>query len=131
MSETNGKPPEAETLRDIAARNLSAAETILRNYPNDDGMLNIVGYHLQQCIELALKHVLETHAVKYPKTHDIDDLLDLLPEDCRHLFNDVAKNSRVISQLESRTRYIKGYRIKLETVSNVLEIARQIMRKIE
>lgn len=131
MSETHGKPPEAETLRDIAARNLSAAETILRNYPNDDGMLNIVGYHLQQCVELALKHTLETHAVKYPKTHDIDDLLDLLPEDCTEMFEEAAQNARTISQLESRTRYIKGYRVKLETVAKILEIARTIMREIE
>ena len=130
MSETNGKPPEAETLRDIAARNLSAAETILRNYPNDDGMLNIVGYHLQQCVELALKHTLETHAVKYPKPHDIDDLLDLLPEDYREIFEEAAQNARTISQLESRTRYIKGYRVKLETIVKVLEIARKIMGTI-
>lgn len=74
MSETNGKPPEAETLRDIAARNLSAAETILRNYPNDDGMLNIVGDHLQQCIELALKHVLGSRASrKSSLLHHIND----------------------------------------------------------
>lgn len=129
MSETNRKPPETETLRDIAARNLSAAETILQNYPNDDGMLNIVGYHLQQCVELALKHVLETHAVKYPKTHDIDDLLELLPGDCTAAFEQVAQNARIISQLESRTRYIKGYRIKLETIAKVLEIARHLMER--
>ncbi|MCI7331657.1 MAG: HEPN domain-containing protein [Selenomonadaceae bacterium] len=130
MNDKRKKLPEMETLRDIAERNLQAAETILRNYPNDDGMLNIVGYHLQQCIELALKHVLETHAVKYPRTHDIDDLLDLLPEACADDFTSVAQYARIISQLESRTRYIKGYRVKLETIKDVLVVAQLTMRRL-
>ncbi len=48
----------------------------LYRYKTDDAiLLNIVGYHLQQAVELALKHCLEMEGKDYPKTHDINDLL--------------------------------------------------------
>jgi HEPN domain-containing protein len=55
----------------VASDVTGAATVSGQKYSNDDGMLNIVAYHLQQCIELGLKHVLETHGVSYPGTHDI------------------------------------------------------------
>jgi len=47
-----------ETLLDIAKRNLVTAETMMRLVDVDDGYLNIVGYHVQQAIELSIMHYL-------------------------------------------------------------------------
>ena len=47
-----------ETLLDIAKRNLVTAETMMRLVDVDDGYLNIVGYHVQQSIELSIMHYL-------------------------------------------------------------------------
>lgn len=121
---------ESETLLDIAERNLSAGKTLKKEYPNDDGMPNLIGYHCQQAIELALKHILETHTVKYPRTHDIVDLLELIPSDYPNILNDVDKYANKISNLESNTRYIKGYRAKVEIVDKIYEIASSLIDNI-
>lgn len=121
-----------ETLLDIAQRNLRVAHTIFQvDYPSDDAFLNFVGYHLQQSIELALKHVLETHGIKYPKTHDIDDLIALLPDECQSLVNEISDNTAMITKLESVTRYTKGYRTKLQAVNTVYQQAEHLITKIQ
>lgn len=53
-----------ETLLDIAKRNFVTAETMMKLVEADDGYLNVVGYHAEQAIELAIKHYLETHGIK-------------------------------------------------------------------
>ena len=82
-----------ETYLDIAKQNLKAATAIQQAYPNDDGMINFVGYHLQQTIELALKHILDINAIKFPKTHEIGDLVELLPEAYTEYVADIKNNS--------------------------------------
>ena len=70
-----------DTLLDLAKSNLSSAKLLYRFKDDDEIRLNTVGYLLQQAIELALKHHLETSGVEYPKTHDIDSLLALCEEE--------------------------------------------------
>jgi HEPN domain-containing protein len=40
----------------------------------------IVGFHLQQAVEKALKAVLSSNAIVFRRTHDIAELLDLLAD---------------------------------------------------
>lgn len=75
----------------------------------DDVYLNLVGYLLQQSLELALKHILETNGIKYPKTHSIRDLAEMLPDD--YDTSDVIPMSDTITTWESKTRYIKNFRL--------------------
>ena len=44
-----------------------------------------IGFHVQQAVEKALKAVLSSRGVEYPRTHSISVLLDLLPEDSINL----------------------------------------------
>ena len=92
------------TLLDMAIRNLRTKEALEMIYPDDDGYTNIMGYHLQQTIELALKHVLEVHGIKYPRTHDISDLVVRIPETYRSITEEIDVRSREISHLEAETR---------------------------
>ena len=64
------------TLLDMAKSNLELAEFNLERKTDDECQLNLTGYHVQQCIELTLKHEIEMNGEKYPRTHDIGDLLE-------------------------------------------------------
>ena len=104
---------------------------ISRELPNDDGLINNVGYNLQQAIELGVKHVLETNGIQYPFTHDIDDLTNILPDDCKEMFADIHQNAGNITKLEAKTRYTKGYRAALETVRTASNLAHQMVERIK
>jgi len=118
------------TLLDMAAENLKAKDAILEKYPDDDGMLNYAGYHLQQAIELMLKHVLEMHGIKYPRTHDIGDLVDLLPDPYTEIAEDIGDNARDITHLESNTRYRKDYFVSSRLVAKVSNLATTLFENI-
>jgi HEPN domain len=56
----------------------------------------IIAFHAQQCIEKCLKAVLSKHEITYPRTHDLDDLCELLGTSgfdvpvSRELLNDIT-----------------------------------------
>lgn len=45
------------------------------------GSPSAVCFHCQQCAEKYLKAILTEHQVAFPRTHDLDVLLDLVPRD--------------------------------------------------
>lgn len=58
-----------------AASDLKMAEIGVQH----DAPTDTVAFHLQQAAEKMLKALLASRMIVYPKTHDLDDLLDLLP----------------------------------------------------
>ena len=46
-----------------------------------DGPLDVVAFNLQQAAEKLLKALLAARTIVYPKTHDLDELMNLLPAD--------------------------------------------------
>jgi HEPN domain-containing protein len=67
----------ARQLLDTARQDLLAA-TALRGIPGlGEG---VVGFHLQQAVEKALKAVLSAAGVAFRRTHDIAELLDLVAD---------------------------------------------------
>ncbi|MBQ7479749.1 MAG: HEPN domain-containing protein [Selenomonadaceae bacterium] len=117
-----------DTLLDLAKSNLSSAKLLYRFKEDDEIRLNTVGYLLQQAIELALKHHLETSGIEYPKTHDIDSLLALCNED---EFPEIVPWAESITTMESKTRYIKNYRLTLRKVDQIMQLADKLMVQIE
>jgi len=71
----------AKALLTKAANDLKIADIALQH----EGPLDAVAFHLQQAAEKMLKAVLASRAIVYPRTHDLDDLLDLVPQDCTEL----------------------------------------------
>ena len=51
-------------------------EVLSTNRVTDD----MIGFHCQQAIEKLLKAVLSLHGVRYRKTHDLRELMDLLTD---------------------------------------------------
>lgn len=75
------RPPEdvkRELVRqwlDKAGQDLSVAEHLLSE---DTPYVDAVGFHAQQAAEKFLKAFLVRHQLEFPKTHDIDEILDLI-----------------------------------------------------
>ena len=67
----------ARTLIDAAEQDLRAARVL--SHANDIGD-GVVGFHLQQSVEKALKAVLAHAGVAFRRTHDIAELLDLIAD---------------------------------------------------
>ncbi|MGP1471641.1 MAG: HEPN domain-containing protein [Schwartzia sp. (in: firmicutes)] len=116
---------DERTLYDIAKANYTSAVHLYRHKTDDEILLNIVGYHLQQTVELALKHCLEMEGKAYPKTHDISDLL-------AH-FSDAADWEALellapkITELEARTRYDKDFSANVKIIERVFAVTRQFL----
>lgn len=120
-----------ETLLDIAKRNMEIANLLYAHKESDEGFLNHVGYHLQQCVELTLKHFLETHGIAYSFTHDIDELLDQVPVEYKTLFDSISDLAGTITNMEAKTRYIKNYRLSERIVGRVLPLVKELLNNIE
>jgi HEPN domain-containing protein len=68
------KKPTAEWVRKAEADHDTARTMSRKKLPPHD----IVCFHCQQCAEKYLKGLMEELGLSVPKTHDLDDLLDLL-----------------------------------------------------
>ena len=79
-------------------------------------------------MELALKHHLELSGIDYPRTHDIDSLLTLCEAG---LFSEIEPWAGTITAMESKTRYIKNYRLSLRKVEQIMTIAADLIKQIE
>ena len=75
------KPPE-EVKREIVCQWLQKAEEDFHLAEHLAGenipYLNAIGSHAQQAAEKFLKAFLVQHQIEFPKTHDLDKLLDLI-----------------------------------------------------
>jgi HEPN domain-containing protein len=116
-----------ETLLDKAYANLELYIMIIKYLSGDDLQLNFAAYHLQQALELGIKHKLELSGVKYPPTHDITDLLDLCAYD---VDSDLYTYSATITKWESKTRYVKGYRLALRQLEKGESLIRKYLLEI-
>lgn len=85
---------KAEEDLDVAAHLL----TVKRRCPTAT-----VGFHAQQCVEKYLKAVLVTKGIEFPKTHDIEKLVGLLPLGIRISLPIAAQ--RLLTTYATVTRY--------------------------
>lgn len=75
------KQPDALDLADVLLRKSSQDEVAVRELlSNQEVADEIVGFHAQQAVEKALKAVLGQRGVRYPRTHDLTRLIELLQE---------------------------------------------------
>lgn len=67
----------AQLLLQKAREDLSAAQALIASENQAD---HVIGFHLQQAVEKALKAVLADRAVEIPRTHDLAYLWELLDD---------------------------------------------------
>ena len=77
--------PHEEVIRRIMREWLHKADDDLKlvEYLISDGVIftNAIAYHSQQAAEKYLKAFLTSRQITFPKTHDLDELLDLVETD--------------------------------------------------
>lgn len=112
----------ANTYYDKALSNFKTARIIYKTAANDDEQLNIVGYHIQQSIELAIKHILAMHGMPFQKTHDLDQLIVLAKSNNIELYlpEYLQEKADVISLWETKTRYVIGFKVELNRIEKAL-----------
>ncbi len=66
-------------------------------------LLEALCFHAQQAAEKALKAVLLRRGIEFPRTHDIEALLNLLPADVEMTAD--VEEARVLTQYAVVTRY--------------------------
>lgn len=121
-----------ETLLDRAKFNLEMAQYSLKKLNDgDERVLNVVGYQLQQAIELFIKHFLETESTGFPFSHDIDMLLDLLEEAETSvvLTEEIRALSGTFTLWEAKTRYVKDYLASKKSVLYALNAVEDLFLK--
>ena len=123
---------DVRSLYDIAALNFEAALHIYRIKDSDPAFLNIVGYHLQQSIEIALKHLLEVNGREIFRTHDIDDLLvrtrDLFEDDDIELLEFLAPK---ITQFATSSKYDKNFLADIKLINKIIDVADGLLKLIK
>jgi HEPN domain-containing protein len=67
---------QANTLLQIAERDLETVAVLVQHSPH---LYESIGFYCQQAVEKLLKAALAVHQVKFPRTHDLTKLADLLP----------------------------------------------------
>jgi len=111
------------TLYDKALSNYNSARILRDNLGGDDNQVNIIGYLLQQSVELLIKYLLEQSGVEYPKSHDIEQLIRLAEENSvdLNLTEYISEHSEMFSQWEAKSRYVLGYLIELKKIDRAIE----------
>lgn len=119
-----------ETLLDRAHKNYIKAVYIFNCDDGDEFNLNLSGYLLQQATELCLKHVLELTGIKYPLKHEIEMLLQVIPQNQQYMFKSIDIFAPVISTWESKTRYIKNYYLARKTITDIMPLVKETLDNI-
>ena len=112
----------ASSYYDKALSNFKAAKIIFRMAVNDEEQLNLVAYHLQQSLELAIKHILACNGAPIQKTHDIDQLINYAKHSNIDLYLTpyLLEKSDVISTWEEKTRYVLGFIIEAKRLNQTI-----------
>jgi HEPN domain-containing protein len=92
--------------------------------------LEAIGFHSQQAAEKYLKAFLVHHQIEFPKTHNLDEILDLVES----VNPDIAKTLKDINELNPYgvdIRYPEDFvEISDEEANRAVELASKVMDKI-
>lgn len=88
-----------------------------------------VCFHAQQCVEKYLKALLVTQNLEFPKTHDLGELLVLLPARLRPSLDDEEQDR--LTDYATVTRYPGDYEpIKVTEARQAVKTARRVRGEV-
>lgn len=88
-----------------------------------------VCFHAEQVVEKYLKALLVFNGTPFPKTHNIEDIMALLPPNCRPKLDD--KDQDRLTEYATVIRYPGDYeQISLEEAKKTVRIARRVRTQI-
>jgi HEPN domain-containing protein len=89
-----------------------------------------VCFHAQQCVEKYLKAFLVILEIEFPRTHDIETLVSLMPKSIR--LSLPVDEQRRLTEYATAMRYPGPYEpISLSEAKQAVKLARQVKRKIQ
>lgn len=126
--------PKIEKILEVVRGWVTKAENDLKTAAltlkgGKDAPTDTVCFHAQQCIEKYLKALLTLKNIDFPKTHDIEKLLDLLPANIDLPLS--IKQQRQLTGYATAARYPGDYEeISTAEAQQALRIARRIRKEI-
>ena len=95
----------------------------------DDCPTDTVCFHSQQCIEKYLKAFLVLKQIPFPKTHDLSELLNMLPSEFQNLLS--QEEQELFTDYAVVTRYPSAYgEISLSDARKSVRVAVRIRRAV-
>lgn len=89
-----------------------------------------VCFHAQQCVEKYLKAFLVILEIEFPRTHDIETLVSLMPKSIR--LSLPVDEQRRLTEYATAMRYPGPYEpTSLSEAKQAVKLARQVKRKIQ
>ncbi len=110
-----------------AESDLKTAVLILQ--AGEEGPADTVAFHAQQCAEKYLKALLSCEGIDFPKTHDIGQLILLLP---RNAPMDLpVEEQRRLTSYATVTRYPGDYEpVTIHEARRTVSMARRIRKRV-
>ena len=126
--------PRADRKADVAGEWVEKAESdltaavsllnIAKRKPTD-----VVCFHAQQCVEKYLKAFLAMQGIDFPKTHQIEEIIRLLPTGVEAGLS--PEEQRVLTGYAVTTRYSGAYEaITMREARDALSMMRRVRRNI-
>ena len=126
--------PGREQIIAVVRQWIEKAENDLKNAEHvltlgEDGPTDTVCFHAQQLVEKYLKALLAWEQIDFPKTHDIEKLISLLPETLRPELLKAEQN--LLTAYATVIRY-PGFDepITLADARAAVELARRVREKV-
>lgn len=121
--------PAPEQVMQVASEWVSKAENDLTNATHtlkleDKCPTDTVCFHAAQCVEKYLKALLVMRSTAFPKTHDIESLLALVPPGNRPTVS--IEEQRRLTAYATAARYPDYPLITLEEARQAVELARGV-----
>ena len=126
--------PDPERVRAVVSEWVTKAENDLENAvrvlrSGDDCPADTVCFHAQQCVEKYLKALLVGRGIPFPLTHNIRDVLALVPPKIRPRIN-TSEQDR-LTEYATVTRYPGEYEaVSLSEARTSVALARRIRRSV-
>jgi HEPN domain-containing protein len=126
MSDNENAMAVAHEWMTKADNDLRSAEYLLKM---EDCPTDTICFHAQQCVEKCLKALLVTQGTGFKKTHDIEELVALLPPRLRPSLDD--KEQDRLTEYATVTRYPGDYEpISLTEARQAVRTARRVRREV-
>ena len=122
-----------ETFLDNAKCNLEIANIMFATKGDDECFLCYVGFHLQQAVELSIKHGMECYGIEYPKIHDITMLILKCKEEGIDLgiTEYIDEHSEMFTMWEAKIRDVKNYRLEYDKVNRALKGVSELIESVD
>lgn len=125
--------PDNERIKAVAQEWMAKANNDLRSasylLKMKDCPTDTVCFHAQQCVEKALKALLVMQGSDFRKTHDLSELVTLLPPRFHELLSNEEQDK--LTEYATITRYPGNYEpISLTEGRQAIKTARRVYREI-